>query len=343
MNRTSVILLSALLVRVCAGAAEPAAGSGDDVLSRMREFFDVSGGRGTGTPGNLEIERRVQQRFAASGFKHGAIAFEAPKFVPGPAALTLPDGQRVPLLPTHPSLFRPGNFLEKEFEARLVFLGRGTNQDLKQLEGTSLHGTLAVMDFNCGEAWQNFLRFGIRGFLFIGQDAYTHREAVGKVYATEVRVPRYFVAPAPGARLRALLQGAETSPKVRVTAEPSRWESVRVHDHWVLIPGRDPDLSKDVCVFVAPMDANCIVPELAVGAQAGANLFLLLRLLEEFQKTPPARSVLLAAVNAHTHCFLGERMLAWHLLAPDQSVDGVRNLLATTARREEMYAREPHR
>jgi len=69
-------------------------------------------------------------------------------------------------------------------------------------------------------------------------------------------------------------------------------------------------------LITAPLDSNCVVPELGQGAQDGANLLMLMRLFDEFRANPPARTVLFCAVNAHTQNYLGERILAWNLLVP---------------------------
>jgi len=302
----------------------------------MRSFFKGAELRHPGTPGNLAIEQKVAERFARSGFKHGQIKFEAPSFMPGKTSITVNTLGTIPVRPMHPTIFRPGNFKKKEFKTNLVYLGRGTIADLEALRGTKLDGAIALMEFDCGDQWQRFLRFGVRGFIFIGADRYSHWDAVKKVYITEVSVPRFFIAPEPGAKLRELLKRSKLSTEVRVRAEPSRWRNVFLRDLWVLIPGTDPDLANEVFVFVAPMDANCAVPGLAVGAQAGANLYLLIKLLDGFKQRPPARTVLLAAVNAHTQGHLGERMLAWHLLASAEEIAGVRSLLAAEMRTHNM-------
>jgi hypothetical protein len=288
-------------------------------------------------PGNLEIEERVAQRFAESGFKHGKIEFRAPSFVPGETSLSVNGGSPVRLRPLHPTIFRPGNFKSREFESPLVYLGRGEPAVLERLKSVDLKGTVGLMDFDCGEAWQNFLRFGVKGFIFIAQDEYWPRETLTKVYNTEVAVPRFLVGKDDGAALKTLVQESGTAPVAKFRAEPSRWKPQTLRDLWVLIPGANEDLNKDIFVFTAPMDANCVVPELAQGAQAGANLFLLLRLLEDFKSRPPARSVLLAAVNAHTQNFLGERMLAWHLLAENSRVEATRDLLADRRRVQRVF------
>jgi hypothetical protein len=91
-------------------------------------------------------------------------------------------------------------------------------------------------------------------------------------------------------------------------------------------------------VLTAPLDSNCIAPDSAVGAQSGANLFLLLRILDLFRETPPTRTILLAAVNAHTQNFQGERLLAWHMLAPGPDVESLRDVMAFDMRVQDLIA-----
>lgn len=278
--------------------------------------------RHPGAPGNLELEERVAQKFAAAGLPHGEMRFVAPVFKPGATTLELAGAAPLTVLPMHPTLFRPGNFTEREFTAPLVYLGRGGIADLERLAGTKLDGVIGVMDFDCGSAWVNWLRFGVKGFVFLEPEQYSRYEALNKIYATEVSVPRFL---ARGDAARALREAAEKNAEARVRAEPSRWENQVLRNLWVLVPGSDPVLSAEVGVFTAPLDANCVAPELAAGAQAAGNLLLLLRMLDLFQASPPARSVLLVAVNAHTQNHKGERLLGWHLLAERTDVEALRD------------------
>ncbi|MDD5678859.1 MAG: ABC transporter permease [Kiritimatiellae bacterium] len=311
--------------RISSSAAQPWA-TPEDAASALRDlqtFLQDADVRAPGSPGNLAMEEKVARAFAATGLEHGAINFTAPVFIPGKTTIT-PEGQApLAIFPMHPTLFRPGNFAEKDFSARLVYLGRGTAADLDKAKGTRLGGALALLDFDCGQDWMALLRFGLKGFVFIAPECYTKFDAIGKINASEVAVPRFLADSKEGAILKAA--ALSTSVVVRVQAEPSRWENRILRNPWVLIPGRDTDLAREVSVIVAPIDTSGVVPDQARGAQAGANLFLLMRLLEQFQKEPPSRSVLLAAVNAHTQNFRGERMLAWYLMADD--TESVRNLL----------------
>ena len=309
------------------------------VQAELGALFAGVAARHPGSPGNLKLATEVAQRFAASGFPHGTIGFDAPVFLPGTASLALPDGSSVPLQYMHPTLLRPGNFTEAQFEAPLVYLGRGTNADLERVSGVSLTGALVLMDFACADQWLRFLRFGVRGFVFLGAPTYEYVDSVGKVYNTEVNTPRFFVNAADGARLQALAQGAGTTPvRVQVQNTPARWATQSLSDHWVLIPGADPKLGNEVVVLTAPLDANAVVPELAQGGQSAPNLLLLLQLLDDCKTRPPTRSLLLVAVNAHTQHHLGERTLAWYLLARASDVENVRNLVAKEMRTARLFA-----
>ena len=318
----------------CQGPPED---EGERALAEMRRIFSGHGSRAPGLAGNLAVEAYVNERFADSGLANGAITFTAPVFVPGPTSITLPGSAPISIQPMHPTLMRPGNFERSEFNSTLVYLGKGEYQDLERLRGTPLDGALALMDFDCGDRWLTFLRLGIRGFVFIGDTAYHYIDSYGKIYNSEVAVPRFFVDAAAGKHLKnaASVKGAL---EVRINAVASRWRTAMLHDYWVLVPGSDPQLSSDVVVLTAAMDANSVVPQRAIGAQSAGNLYLLLKLLHDFKRQPPARTTMLVAVNGHTQKFLGERMLAWYLLAPVGVVEGLRDQIALGWHKAELYA-----
>ena len=306
------------------------------LMAEMREFFAGNEVRLPGSPGNLAIEEKVAQAFAATGLKNGAIRFTAPAFTAGAAALVHSELGSVAIHPLHPSLVRPGNFAEDEFDTRLLYLGRGESDDLEAAEGKRLKGGIALMDFDCGADWLRLLRFGLRGFVFIAPEEYDNAEAKHKLYDSEINVPRFLVGREAGLKLKALAEAAADGAPVRLKSDPSSWRNVELRTPWVIIPGSDPDLGREAFVFYAPLDSNCIVPEMAQGGQSGANLFLLMKLLAEFKERPPARTVLLAAVNAHTQGYLGERLLAWHLAASSQSIEDVRKALADEVRAQQL-------
>ena len=306
-------------------------------LADLREFFKGAEVRFPGSEGNLKIEEKVAQAFAATKFENGAVKFLAPVFKPGKSGLEL-NGTHYTLQAMHPSLMRPGNFKENVFRAPLVYLGRCRVEDLAAATGTKLNGAVAVLDFNCGASWTRLLRFGVKGFIFVPSGPMESADAQAKVYDTETAVPRFYVTEEDGKQLIAAIKLAGAPQDAAFECEPSTWSNTYLRDPWVLVPGADPALTNDVCVIIAPLDSNAVVPERAEGAQAGANLFLLMQMLKSFEKTPPARSVLLVAVNAHTQFYLGERVLATHLCAPMKDIELLRDYTMQDLRREDMYA-----
>ncbi len=304
-------------------------------MDRIQGLVDGARVRHPGSPGNLAMERKIAALFAASGFTNGEVRFTAPALETGAATITPAGGAPIRAWPLHPSLFRPGNLPTNDIPTRLVYLGRGSYEDLEAVRGESLDGAVALMEFDSGGAWQRFMRFGVQAFVFIGRSGYTAVDRMDKVYRSEVSIPRFFITAEDGAALRRQMGGGRALDG-QLRAEPSRWRDEILRDLWVFIPGRDPELERDVCVLVAPMDANSVVPDLAEGGQSAANLQILSDLLARFRRERPARSVMLAAVNAHTRRYQGERMLSWHLLAPGNQVEDVRNLLASDIRYQQL-------
>ena len=235
-----IVLAAAVLPLLPAATAAPAADF--NVAAEWEALFGGVAGRLPGAPGNLEVERRIAARFQASGLEHGDMVFTAPSFVPGKAAITLDSGATYPIMPLHPTLFRPGNFKQKSFRALLRDGGRGAEPDLGRLSGQSLQGAIVLLDFDCGEEWQRFLRFGVIGFIFIDTNNDSHSQAAAKIFGTEVAAPRYLIGTEDGAALRRAL--AETATTVRVDAEPSRWENRDLRNLWAIVPGNDGELAE---------------------------------------------------------------------------------------------------
>ena len=154
------------LALAAAGRAAAAADPPDTAATLIGHWggmLEAHGSRAPGLAGNRAIETRVAQQFAESGFEHGLLRFEAPVFIPGDVRMRLPDGAEERLLPMHPTLMRPGNFSEPSFDAPLVYLGMGRPEDLERARGQALSGSLAVMEFACGNRWLDLLRETVRG------------------------------------------------------------------------------------------------------------------------------------------------------------------------------------
>jgi hypothetical protein len=343
LKRFLFLLLAMLLLTGVAARAQDASlpWSTPEAIKQyyeeMRAFFKGAEVRFPGSDGNLKIEEKVAQTFAATKFEHGAVKFVAPVFKPGKSVVDV-NGASYALQTLHPTLMRPGNFKENVFRAPLVYLGRGRVEELAAAKGVKFDGAIAVLDFNCDPNWSRLLRFGIKGFIFVPNGPIESIDAQTKVYDTETATPRFYVSEEDGKQLVAAIKLSRDPLEASFNCEPSVWSNMYLRDPWVLVPGADATLKNEVCVIIAPIDSNAIVPERAEGGQAGANLFLLMQMLKSFEKTPPARSVLLVAINAHTQFHLGERVLATHLCAPMKDIETLRDYTLQDMRLEDMFA-----
>lgn len=309
--------------------------SAQDILNAVSEISKSS--RAPGTPGNLALQEMVIKRFKASGHQSGNIQFNAPAYEPGLLSLRTGEGESFELQAMHPTLVRPGNFKQESFEANLIYLGKGEASDLVKARGLQLDGAVAVMDYRCGDRWLELFSLGLSGFIFVGDGTEPYFHAKGKVYHTEVAVPRYFIDGKDGRRLIELCQRkGKVSASFKET--PSRWKQAILKNPWVLIPGSDTELSEKVIVITAALDANSVIPERAFGAQRAVNLHLLLEMLEEFKKKPPKHSVMLVGVNAQSYLFQGRRMLAWHLLSNPDNVEELRDEIGRGMRLTKLHA-----
>lgn len=332
---------SLLLPLLLLGTLLPGTAAANPAAETMREDLEKISAegkpRGPGQPANRELAEKIQSRFEASGYESGTLNFTTPHLQPGSVTISLPEGETFDLEPMHPSLMNPGNFPREGFKARLVYLGHGTYEDVEKMNGQALDGTVAVMEYDSGRNWMRLLRLGVRGVIFLGAENPMHHDAVSKVYNTEVGVPRLYLPSEQTDRLRSKLTAENTETMAQFKAAHTRWESGELTSPWVLIEGTDPDLRDEVIVFTAPLDANSVVPARATGAHSAPNLNLLMKLYDDFLTTPPSRSVMLVAVNAHTRQYLGERILAWSLLADRSNVSKMRNQIGDELREAELY------
>ncbi len=354
MRATPITALAPLLGVLLTGSPPTAAASADSAWSdaagharleaRLREWFADIPDRYPGSPGNLAMQARVAERFAASGFEHGVVTYQAPCFQPGETHLRLPDGDTLRLLPMHPAFARPGNLHARTLTVDAVYIppadsdtDAARSQSIAPPSGQDLRDTLIVQEFS-GD-WQSFATLGLPvGYVFIGADEHPRHQTMNKMFSRELRLPRFYLPPESGERLRAALRDAGGRLTLDIQAEPSRWVPRTLGNPWVFIPGADPALEREVVLITAPLDANALVPERAEGGVNGANLFVFLEWLDAFRQSPPARSVMLVAVNARSQANLGDRLLAWNLLAPLPRVEALRDILARDLREQEMLA-----
>lgn len=265
----------------------------------------------------------------------GRIVYPTAVFKPGAAQMTI-GGATVRLYPFVPNLVDPGNLPVGGFTGPLVSVGKGGPAELSHA-GKAIQGSAVLIEFGSERHWLDAVQLGAKVVIVVeppGGAAMTMTEAALKKTETPLNVPRFFVrraelqkalgtAPAldPGEGKSGQASGppavsAPSAMVVSIKQEPGRWERQEVAADWLLVPGSEPvDLSKpDAAPVLIHLqtykDSNSAVPDLAPGAQSAANLVLLLRLVDQFEKQRPRYPVLLSVVNDHANALLGENEFA---------------------------------
>lgn len=189
----------------------------------------------------------------------------------------------VPLLPMRPNGIMAPSTGPQGLRGKLVYVGRGTRDEL---EGLSLEGSIAVMDYNSEGNWVRAVRLGARAVVFVKNGPCRawhphHADAI-------VNVPRYYFEGELGD-----LEGIDSATVVSHIV----WEPVIGRNVYGYFKGTDPVLllERDEVVLVgANLDTYGEVPHRSPGARGAANCAGLLELAANLDKAPPRRHVMLA-------------------------------------------------
>jgi len=346
------VIVLPITAAVVTTKTEAAARRQDDESSRTGQHLDAA----VKEASVAALRADLQAAKALRGlWQHGRMKFHTAAFTPGPATLAAGEG-RIRLYQMAPNLVEPANLPPGGYTGELVYVGEARRQDFS---GKDLRDRAVMMDFACHKRWLDVVQLGARVILFVEPADNANRvQAVKKTTVTPLSVPRFYVrrkdlAEAFGQNWRVKTR---TALPVRITQpQPGTWQRREVAIDWLLIPpaadSRDraaPDREGPATELVhlqTYKDSASVVPELSPGANGAANLVLLMRLLDEFEKHPPARPVLLSVVNDHTNALYGEHQYAFYAF---MSANAIRKELAWTEREltkqrfyQELYKRKP--
>lgn len=316
--------------------------------SAAERFVASARNRVPGQPGNDVMARRIAERFAAADVPSGVTHFEMPVFLPGKASVTV-GGRRIAMHALLPNVADLGNFKQPEFDTRIVYVGRGT---LDELNGKKIDGALCLFDFDCGSHYLDAMKLGARGCLFVEPDDYAARLAYEKILNVPFTVPRYRIS-RDDARHLIERTDAATAEGVAaaVEAEPNEWRRSKLTNHWALVKGADPEWSKRAVILHANYDTLHYCPGLPSGGTESMNLAVLMDLFEHYRRNPPRRSLLFMVYNGEHFYHAGASEMVAHLLgrprdifidpeAPYRPGKGTGDVSATTRPSEEWVLRK---
>ncbi|MEM0338036.1 MAG: hypothetical protein QW683_08985, partial [Candidatus Caldarchaeum sp.] len=258
-------------------------------LAETVRWMAAQGSRVAGYPGADRAADYIEQQFRAIGLQNvqrepfpitvpvdeGAfleiapppagsshsVGGTKPQAVP-PAAQGEPNGggSKIRLYPLWPNQVRTSHLPPDGVQGNLIYAGDG---QLLRFRGKPVEGSIVLMDFNSGNNWLNAARLGAKAIIFIEPETTQRGEAEAKFIGIPLDVPRFWLPRQHAARLIAL---AETQPNLQARLKARMpWQKREAYNIVGVIPGSDPELSKQWIVVTAYYDSISIVPSLAPG------------------------------------------------------------------------------
>lgn len=290
--------------------------TGGTALADVEQHLKAIGGtadRSLGSDGEARTADYVQSVFESLPAQLKAVTdrqhFTAPvrKFTSASLAV---DGREIPVHPLFANALAPETVPPDGLRGDLIYVGAGRLEDF---DGKVIAGNIVLMDLDSGASWQNAANLGAKALVYLdrGDDAAPRLRFRDKEELTPIDFPRYWVTlekfEAGLAPLAACLGRA-----ARLEGR-TEWAKHLASNVYCFIPGQDPDLSEEILLVEAFLDASRYVPEHAPGVDEGTSLATLLHLAQGFAAAPPQRSVLLLASTGHGNNLAGMREAVWAL------------------------------
>lgn len=265
--------------------------------------------------GNEKTVKKLIKLFSEANRKNGKISYEQPVFVPGKARLIV-NNKSTPIHTFYPNFVDLCNFDDENFSGKLVYLKDG---DLKNAKGIELKDSLVLLDFNCKENYYDLMTYGIKGFLFLEPENPEFESIREKILLNAVSIPRYQVPKNYGNWLVKLFN-TNNSIKFSIESTKNKWEKRTLANVWSLIPGKDPELNKQVFIIKVNLDTFHYCPELISGGADNFNLTAFVKLFQKYHANPASYSILFHAVNSSYINNTGLSHLSHYSLGLERSI-----------------------
>lgn len=209
--------------------------SGHEFLTRLCDDF---GGRMTGTPGNRGALERTLAELTELGIEARLEPFKMPGWVRGKDEVEMLAPVRRPLRVASLSYTQP----HEQFEAEVVDIGQGRDEDFAGLEAAGKVGLLAPnTTVPRGQYEKAAVAHGMRGILFIDRVAGGQLLArTGSFTGEPLRIPVYSITQEEGNWIGRLLKRGQTVRISMVTR--SHCEEIETANIVATFPGRTADL-----------------------------------------------------------------------------------------------------
>ncbi|MFP5213464.1 MAG: M28 family peptidase, partial [Acidobacteriota bacterium] len=256
--------------------------------------------RSSGSEGAERAADYILKSFEQAGLSNvGAQKFLMP--VPQVLSCSMEaGGESMEIHPWGPNLVYLPMTPVEGLDGPLVYAGNGS---FAALDGHEIKDSIVLMDMDSGAEWLNTASYGAKALVYLGNPKSIRGEFERKNTLTPMAFPRYWVDPQTAERLKHL---ASTGTKAVVKSR-TVWQNKLVRNCYGLIPGRHPELKRQLIVLDAFYDASSHVLGTAPGADESASIAVLLSLARKMAQSPPDRSVLFLATVGNGQALSGMR------------------------------------
>ena len=200
------------------------------------------------------------------------------------------DGKRLALQPLRPNGMALPVTPPEGLEAETVYLGNGSEDAFR---GRTLQDRIAVLDFKCGDRWQDAVRAGAAAILFVGmppgaESPVNTYDAPKSVYAN-FELPRFFVS-----YEVAKASGALSGGRVRLFCRMG-FQRVFGRNLFVMLPARSGALATNEYVMLAcHYDTFGTIPFATRNPERAVNAAGLIEVAAAIRKDPLERATVVA-------------------------------------------------
>ncbi len=283
----------------------------DSALEQVIADLSSYSSRRTGTEGYEKAAAYIEEYFEQLGLETGIFRYPVPVRQFNHAQLRF-EGGTAPLTPFHYNAITP-EAIDGQIEGPLYYVSQGT---LPELDHKQIEGAIILMDFDSGQNWQHLAALGAKALIYID-----HERTRGKHFFTEkqelspIQFPCFWMEKSTAVHLfgeHFLKTPGHVSDKVTLTSSIS-WHEVIAKNIFCIIPGKDPELKKELLILEAFYDSTELVAGRSPGADEAASIANLLVTAQHFAENPPGRTVMLLATSGHMQTLAGMRDILWSM------------------------------
>lgn len=266
--------------------------------------FESFGSRVSGYPGCDSAADFVEGEFKRLGLEKVSVQ-EFPLAMPMDEGASVEvGGNQYPVYPMWPNLVRTATTPPDGLTGPLIYAGASRVEDY---QGKDVNKALVLLDFNCGDYWITAPLLGAQAVLFVEPEDAGRGEAEMKYLEVPINVPRFWVPKATAAELLAAARegGANATVRCKMT-----WQNRVAKNIIGLLPGSDPELSRQCIVIQAYYDSISVAPSIAPGADEAGGMATLFEMIRFFKEQRAPRSILFVATAGHFQALSGMREFA---------------------------------